>query len=121
MKYLVESVSQEEYLKYSQDSYEYGQYLSNYEDYRQELYREMKESYWGEHGEELTWAQFERMSTDKSDDTDLPLYPKGEEKIFRSKKSAEEFAFMKKLEGYNIRIFCSLGKDDDGDEEWDEL
>jgi len=115
---MVEFVSREEWKQFQEESYNYGQYLADYEDYRKEEFAELKEALQVQTGEELTLAQYNRHYPYKPEDG--PEYPKGTDEYFDSKASAQEFAFLKNLEGCQTRVFFSPGQDD-GDELWEQL
>jgi hypothetical protein len=85
MKYWVEFITQDEWKEYSQYTYDYGQYLAACEDYQKEEFAEMKQAYWCDHGEELTWRQYEKLSNFKCNDMDPPEYPTGHNEFCKCK------------------------------------
>ena len=93
MKYLVGFVEQSDWKQYQENCYDYQQYLAQYDDYRKEEFKELKEGLLVQTGEELTLAQYNRNYPYNADDA--PEEPIEHNEFCNSKESAQEFAFLK--------------------------
>lgn len=120
MNYWVEFITQEQWKQYQINLEDDFQNECHMKDVREDEYCEMADAYYCDTGELLTIEHFNRLSPNKWKH-ETPEYPTGHSVFCNSKQSAQEYAFLKNLEGCKTRIFYSPGKDDDGDDLWEQI